>query len=82
MFLDLSLSICIIYQFIFTHCLLQKFINSSRVNNTSIEGPLIHRYGLQENQFCLDFSITLRNDGEQLYSKLLIYEALQVMGMR
>ena len=31
--------------------------------------------------FCLDFSVTLRkDDGEQLYSKLLIIEVLQVMG--
>ena len=29
--------------------------------------------------FCLNFSVTLRKDGEQLYSKLPIIEVLQVM---
>ena len=31
-------------------------------------------------KFCLDFSVKLRKDGEQLYSKLPIIEVLQVMG--
>ena len=31
-------------------------------------------------KFCLDFSATLRKDGEQLYSKLPITEVLQVKG--
>ena len=40
-------------------------LHSSNVSKSLIEGLLIARYRLREN--CLDFSIALRKDSEQLY---------------
>ena len=65
-----------LYISIYLRIVFQKFVNSSNFGESLIEGPLI---GTGYRKICLDFTITLRKDGEQLHLMHPITKVQQVI---